>query len=618
MEIKPFSAKHIMLAITIIIAIIYALPNLYGEDPAIQVSSKNQAAISTDVSKIIANNLNEAKIKYTEEQQDDELLLRFLSTDEQITAKDILTDKLHDENVIIALNLAPKTPAWLSMLGAKPMKLGLDLRGGVHFLLDVDTNSLVKARANGDIKSLTQELRDQKIRYKKVSLESQKNIIIELKKAEDTDEVKQIARKTLNGYNIKISNSDNTKIIATLTPANMDAMTDYAIEKTITTLNNRVNELGVSEAIVQRQGDKNISVDLPGIQDTTRAKQILGKTATLRFHLVDESHDAQAAKSNGAPLGTKLYDYDGTPILLKNQVALSGSSITFAQAVSQDASPAVFIKLGGGGEALFHKITAKNIGNHLAVVYVETEVKKQLKDGEWITKHIPHEHVISAAVIRSALGSSFEVSGLSSQEEAENLALLLRSGSLAAPVDIVQEMTVGPSLGQANIEKGVLSVAIGSLLVVLFMLAYYRLFGLIANFALAFNVILIIAILSILGATLTLPGIAGIVLTVGMAVDANVLINERIREELRNGLSPRECISAGYDKAFTTIVDANVTTLIVAMVLFSLGSGSVKGFAITLSIGILASMVTAIHFTRAIIDLIYAKRENLTKLPIGI
>ena len=441
---------------------------------------------------------------------------------------------------------------------------------------------------------------------------------ITLKNDADTQEAKIIAGKTLSGYKIKISKDDPNTIIASLSKQNTQDMTDYALEKTITTLNNRVNELGVSEAVIQRQGEKNISVDLPGIQDTTRAKEILGKTATLRFHLVDDTQDANNAKFNGAPLGTKLYDYEGRPILLKNQIVLSGASVTFAQAVTQDARPAVFIKLGGGGESLFHKITGKNVGNRLAVVYVETEIKKQMIDGKWVIKHIPHERIISAAVIRSALGNSFEVSGLYSQEEAENLALLLRSGSLAAPVDIVQEMTVGPSLGKANIYKGVLSVAIGSLLVILFMLAYYRLFGLVANIALVFNVIIIVALLSLLGATLTLPGIAGIVLTVGMAVDANVLINERIREELRNGMNPLDCISAGYDRAFTTIVDANVTTLIVAMILFSLGSGSVKGFAITLTIGLLASMLTSIYFTRAIIDVIYNRNKDVKSISIGI
>jgi preprotein translocase subunit SecD len=609
--------RNYFLLLIMLLGIIYALPNLYGEDPAIQISSKNRAALPADIQQTIATALDKAHIAYQSTPgEDDDILLRFTSTDNQITAKDLLTDSIQNDQVIIALNLAPRTPAWLNALGAKPMKLGLDLRGGVHFLLDVDTNTLITARINGDIKSITQELRDQKIRYKKVATGPNQTIQIETKNENDTLAARPIVQKTLQGYSVK--RQHDTLLVAHLQANTRAEMTDYAIDKTITTLNNRVNELGVSEAVVQRQGDSNISVDLPGIQDTTRAKEILGKTATLRFQLVDDSHDAQAAASEGAPLGTKLYQYEGHPLLLKNAIVLSGASITFAQAVSQEGRPAVFIKLGGGGEALFHKITGKNVGKRLAVVYVETEVKKQLKDGKITVKHIPHERIISAAVIRSALGSSFEVSGLSSSDEAENLALLLRSGSLAAPVDIVQEMTVGPSLGQANIEKGILSVTIGSLLVVLFMLAYYRSFGLIANCALVMNVILIIALLSLLGATLTLPGIAGIVLTVGMAVDANVLINERIREELRNGLSPKDCIHAGYEKAFTTIVDANVTTLIVAMILFSLGSGSVKGFAITLSIGLLASMVTAIYFTRAIIDWRYTSQPQLTSLPIGI
>jgi preprotein translocase subunit SecD len=618
MQSKISTTKFYLMIATLVISIIYSIPNFYGEDPAIEVSTKNQEPISTEVITKIGNELKKANIQFTvDNQDDDDLLLRFKDTDEQITAKDILKNTING-NIIYSLNLAPRTPSWLTALGAYPMKLGLDLRGGVHFLLDVDTSSLIKARTSGDIKTITQELRDQKIRYKKVALKDSKNIAIYLKNEHDTDEARTIAVKALAGYKIKISKDSPNTIIASLSTQNIQAMTDYALEKTITTLNNRVNELGVSEAVIQRQGEKNISVDLPGIQDTTRAKEILGKTATLRFHLVDDTHDAASAKINGAPLGTKLYYYEGQPILLKNNVVLSGSSVTFAQTVMQDSRPAVFIKLGGGGESLFHKITGKNIGNRLAVVYVETEINKQLIDGKWVIKHIPHERIISAAVIRSALGSSFEVSGLYSQDEADSLALLLRSGSLAAPVDIVQEMTVGPSLGKANIYKGVLSVAIGSVLVILFMLAYYRLFGLVANIALVFNVILIISMLSLIGATLTLPGIAGIVLTVGMAVDANVLINERIREELRNGVHPLDCINAGYERAFTTIVDANVTTLIVAMILFSLGSGSVKGFAITLTIGLLASMLTSIYFTRAIIDMIYNKRSDVKSLSIGI
>ncbi len=618
MQSKSSPIKFYLMLLTLILSVIYALPNIYGEDPAIEVATNNQSAISNTILTQIKTELSKANLAYTITNNDDSILIRFTDTDEQITAKDILKDKISNDNIIYSLNLAPRTPAWLTALGAYPMKLGLDLRGGVHFLLDVDTNSLIKARTSGDIKTITQELRDQKIRYKEIKIIDQKNMSITLKNDADTQEAKIIASKTLSGYKIKISKDNPNTIIANLSKQNTQDMTNYALEKTITTLNNRVNELGVSEAVIQRQGEKNISVDLPGIQDTTRAKEILGKTATLRFHLVDDTQDANHAKFNGAPIGTKLYDYEGRPLLLKNQIVLSGASVTFAQAVTQDARPAVFIKLGGGGESLFHKITGKNVGNRLAVVYVETEIKKQMIDGKWNVRHIPHERIISAAVIRSALGNSFEVSGLYSQEEAENLALLLRSGSLAAPVDIVQEMTVGPSLGKSNIYKGVLSVAIGSLLVIIFMLGYYRLFGLIANIALVFNVIIIVALLSLLGATLTLPGIAGIVLTVGMAVDANVLINERIREELRNGMKPLDCISAGYDRAFTTIVDANVTTLIVAMILFSLGSGSVKGFAITLTIGLLASMLTSIYFTRAIIDVIYNRNRDVKSISIGI
>lgn len=606
--------KYLLFLLAILVSIIYALPNLYGEDPVVQVSLQDKIQQNNVLEKI-SKNLNSAKIKYVAENSDLQITLKFQDTDQQLTARDILAEKLSNEKVTLTLSLLPRTPQWLRMLGATPMKLGLDLRGGVHFLLDVDTNSLIKARVNGDVKNITKELREQKIRYLKITQQDEGTIKVIFKEDSDNRQGIKTIKKILDHYNITINKNS---IIAKISENQVSQIADYAIEKTITTLNNRVNELGVSEAVVQRQGNNNISVDLPGIQDTARAKEILGKTATLRFHLVNDDDDAANAITNGAPIGHKIYNYANSAILLKNSVVLEGSSITYAQAVMQESQPAVYIKLGGGGESLFHSITAKNIGKRLAVVYVETEVKKQFNNGVWSSKRIPHEKIISAAVIRSALGNSFEVSGVGSFEEAENLALLLRSGSLAAPVDIVQETTVGPSLGKANIDKGINSVIIGSLLVIIFMLAYYRLFGLVANLAVILNIILIIAVLSIIGATLTLPGIAGIVLTVGMAVDANVLINERIREELRNGMPAKMCIDAGYDKAFTTIVDANVTTLIVAMILFSLGSGTVKGFAITLSIGIIASMITAIFFTRAIINYIYRNHSNINKLSIGI
>lgn len=555
--------KYFLLLGLILLGLIYAAPNLYGENPAIQISAKisgdkKTLPVDTALLERVESILKKNHLSYlNSEHEQDTLLLRFADTDVQLRARDEIVMDLGD-NYVVALNLAPRTPHWLRAVGANPMKLGLDLRGGVHFLLDVDIDSVLKAKTEGDLSQAD-------------------------KKAE------------------------------------RDKVTDYAIEQTITTLRNRVNELGVSEASVQRQGTHHVSVDLPGIQDTTRAKDIIGKTATLRFQLADVEHDLRTVlASNKIPVGTHLFqDDEGRPVLLQDPVILKGTSVTYASFVSRDGRPAVNIRLGGGDESLFHRITANNIGRPLAVVYVETKSEqKKVGNKTVILRHLI-ERVISVATIQSALGNDFDITGLPNQRYAENLALLLRSGALAAPVTIIQELTVGPSLGKANIHQGILSVEIGSLLVILFMLFYYRLFGLVADFALLLNIVFIVAILSILGATLTLPGIAAIVLTVGMAVDANVLINERIREELRQGMSPNASIRAGYERAFSTIVDANVTTLIVGLILFVLGSGAVKGFAIILIIGLLSSMVTAIFCTRIIIQLIYSDR-HVKKLSIGI
>ena len=611
MQQRYSTLQYFLSILAIIIACFYASPNLYGETPTIEVTRASDASLPADITTTIKDVLTKEHITYETELKDNKLLLEFKDSDTQIAARDLIAKQLPDY-INLALNLNSKIPAWMEMIGAKPMKLGLDLRGGIHFLLNVDLSSLIKTRINSDIKSLKLDLRSDKIRYLEAKQKDTRDISIVLRTAEDTAGASKIARQLLNGYKIKI---DDNKILAHLTDDSVAAISNYAIDKTITTLNNRVNELGVSEAVIQRQGMDNISVDLPGIQDIAKAKELLGKTATLRFHLVNESYDPNA-KTN--PIGTKLYYFNNAAILLNNEAILTGSSITFAQESMQDGMPAVEIKLGGGGESKFHSTTAKNIGKRLAVVYVDTKAEKNFVDGKWIVKHTPHEKIINVAVIRSALGNSFQVTGMSSREEAQTLSMLLRSGALAAPVDIVQETTVGPSLGLANIEKGMLSLNVGCLLVIIFMLCYYRFFGFVADCALILNVIFIIAILSIIGATLTLPGIAGIVLTVGMAVDANVLINERIREELRNNTHPKAAINAGYDKAFTTIMDANVTTLIVAMVLFGLGSGSIKGFAVTLTIGLLVSMLTAIFFTRIVITYFYAGRDNLTKLSIGI
>lgn len=607
--------KYLLLTVTILLAVIYALPNLFGDDPAVQISAKNTTSMEAGIQDKLKDALRKHNIAYVSvENQQDSVLVRFTSTDAQLKARDVFKTALGDD-YIIALNLAPKTPHWLRLLNANPMKLGLDLRGGVHFLLDVDVDTVIVARQEGDLNNMMTDMRDEQIRYMQ-AFRADKNMVIEFKDQDGLNKAMDLLKKNFTDY-VFIKSAD-TAITASLTPDAMTRITNYAVEQNMTTLINRVNELGVSEAVVQRQGQTQISIDLPGIQDTARAKDLIGKTATLRFQLVDTDANMQNALAGNVPLGSHLYQYDKRPIVLKNQVILSGASITYATAtMSESGRPAVSIRLGGGGESLFRRATAENVHKSLAVVYIEDNPQTQIIDGKSTTTHQQKETVISVATIQSALGNSFEITNLSDMKYAQNLALLLRSGALTAGVNFVQERTIGPTLGATNIHKGELSLLVGSVAVIIFMLLYYRVFGLIANLALVVNMLFIVAVLSLLGATLTLPGIAAIVLNVGMAVDANVLIYERIREELRNGVSPQASIHAGYERAFATIIDANVTTLIVALILFALGGSVVKGFAITLTIGILTSMVTAVFFTRALVNLIYGTR-HVKKLSIGI
>lgn len=607
--------KYLLMIGLFLLATLYALPNIYGDDPAIQISTKTGAltsAVSDQVQAVLQSN----QIPYLSiNKEGDELLVRFPDTDPQLKASDLIRAALGSDYVV-ALNLAPRTPHWLQALGAHPMKLGLDLRGGVHFLLGVNVDAVISARAESDVRSFSDQLRSQNVRYTNIAQNSDKTISLQFRDLNNLN----LAFAYLSSHfpEYAFTKTDVT-ITAKLTDAAIQQINQYAVDQTMTILTNRVNELGVSEAVVQQQGTNQISVDLPGIQDTARAKDIIGKTATLKFELVDTTHDVQSAVAGNIPFGTKLYQYENHPILMQDQVILRGDSITYATAsFSDDGRPSVQVKLGGGGEGLFAQTTAQNVGKPMAVIYVETQMQTQMVDGKPVVTPKQVERVISVATIQGPLGNNFEIRGLDSPKYAQDLALLLRSGSLIAPVTFDQERTVGPSLGKANIHMGVRSVEIGAILVIIFMAIYYALFGIIADAALLLNLIFIVAILSILGATLTLPGIAGIVLTVGMAVDANVLINERIREELRNGVSPQASIHVGYSRAFATIVDSNVTTLIVAMVLFALGSGVVKSFAVTLTIGILASMVTATFYTRGIVNLIYGRQAHVKRLSIGI
>lgn len=612
--------KNLLLIFVVLIATIYALPNLFGEDPAVQISSKDSDISITQLAQNVTSVLQQANLSYLSvDKGKDTLVVRFASTDIQLSARDIISNSL-GEKYIVALNLASRTPLWLQALGAQAMKLGLDLRGGVHFLLAVDVDALVKLRQDGDMRSIGDDLRNANVRYTSVTRIIPNGIAIHFRDSDNMDKAySELSGKFVDYQVTKSSENNNYTINAVITDAALVKIANYAIDQAMNILHNRVNALGVSEALVQRQGRDHISVDLPGIQDTTRAKDIIGKVATLRFLLVDVDHDVQSALAGDVPVGSKLYTYEDRPILLKEQVILSGNAITYATAsFSQDGRPAVNVRLSGSDEiSNFNRVTGENIGKPMAVVYVETKTDQQNINGQQTTVHHEEENIISVATIQSALGNDFEITGLESPKYAQNLSLLLRSGALPAPMNFLQELTVGPSMGASNIHKGVISVVVGFVFVVLFMALYYRIFGLIADVALFLNLIFIVAIFSLLGVTMTLPGIAALVLTVGLAVDANVLIYERIREELRNGVSPQASIHIGYERAFVTIVDSNVTTLIVALVLFSLGSGPVKGFAVTLIVGILTSMMTAIVFTRALANWIYGSR-SVKKLSIGI
>jgi preprotein translocase subunit SecD len=614
--------KNILLVIVLLLGILYSLPILYGEDPAIQITGNTgQAVITSRLQDQVKQVLTDNHIPYKSLSPFDEsLLIRFKNTDDQLRAIPFVKQVIGDQYTA-AMNIVSATPRWLQLIGAKPVKLGLDLRGGIHFLYDVDVNSVVARRLEGMIKNISENLRAQNIRYTNISRKHDQSIQMTFRDSANQAKAYDVLRSDYPNLLFTKTQVDKQYLLtASLSEAFLQEIRQYTIDQTLQTLRNRINELGIAEPSIQQQGAERISIDLPGVQDSARAKQILGGTATLEFHLVDTQHDASSVLASGIiPPGTRIYrTSDGTPILLKSQSVLSGDSITSATSTfDESGNPSVNISLGGGGEAFFTKTTRENIGNRMAIVYIETKVIEKEVDKQIVKTHQREERVISAPVIQAALGTQFVITGVSDPVEARNLALLLRAGSMPANVDIVEERTIGPSLGQENIQKGFLSVKIALLLIVIFMALYYVVFGIVADIALFVNLILIIAVLSILGATLTMPGIAGIVLTLGMAIDANVLINERIREELRHGMSPQASIHAGFERAFATILDANVTTLIVVAVLFGIASGPIKGFAITTMIGILTSMFTAVTFTRGMVNLIYGGKK-IEKLSIGI
>ncbi|MCK5478004.1 MAG: protein translocase subunit SecD [Methylococcales bacterium] len=607
--------KNFLILIALAVGIIYALPNLFGNDPSVQLSSST----STKLEQAKANEI-EASIKNSGlplksfEFENGKILARFNNTDDQLKAADLLRESA-GRNITVALNLAPATPEWLRAFGASPMYLGLDLRGGVHFLLEVDMDAAIKQAEDRYYNDIRAGLRAAKIRYQSVSKDNG-SIRIKLKTEESKLASLELLAKDFRELNV-LETDDPTELLAKVSENEQKEIKKFALAQNMTTLRNRVNEIGVAEPVIQQQGDNRIVVQLPGVQDTTRAKEILGTTATLEYRLADVEHDVQKAVDGHVPVGSRLYyEKDGQPILLKRRVIVTGDQIVDASSgLDQNGSAAVFITLNGIGAKKMGKMTQKNIGKPMAVVFIEYKTETRTVNGKKIRHKEKVEKVISVATIRDSFSKRFQTTGLDSTTEARNLALLLRAGALAAPVDIVEERTVGPSLGQDNIDKGLMSVIVGFVLVLIFMAVYYKTFGLIANAALAFNLVVIVAVLSLLQATLTLPGIAGIVLTVGMAVDANVLIFERIKEEIKIGNTPQSSIFTGYEKAFVTILDANITTLLVALVLFGFGTGPVKGFAVTLSIGILVSLFTAIWGTRMIVNWVYGNR-HVEKLSI--
>jgi preprotein translocase subunit SecD len=603
--------KYLLLAFLVVLGTIYALPNVYGEDPALQISGSRNATMDTAAKDAVLNALKAADltVKATE-LQSGQLLIRFNNTETQLKAVDFVKSAL-GTGYTVALNLAPATPAWLDKLNALPMYLGLDLRGGVHFLMEVDMKAALDQateRYSNDIRTL---LRDARIRYAMIRAEEQ-GVRVMFRSKEDREQSRNLLSKELPLLVLEDIDTDNPGLLARIDEQEIRDLEKNALQQNILTLRNRVNELGVAEPVIVQQGSQRIVVQLPGVQDTVEAKRILGATATLEYRAVDTEHDVQSAVAGTVPAGSRLYkDRDGKPVLLKKAVIVTGDQIINASSGldKQSGGPEVSVMLDAKGARSMLDFTKKNVGKPMAVVFIENKSETRLVDGMPVKSNKKVEEVISLATIRDVFSKRFQTTGLDSPQEAHELALLLRSGALAAPINIVEERTIGPSLGKDNIKQGFKSVIIGFLAVLVFMALYYRLFGLVADLALALNLVLMVAILSLLQATLTMPGIAGIVLTVGMAVDANVLIFERIREELRNGNSPQASIHAGYEKAFSTIADANITTLIAAVVLLSYGTGAVKGFAVTLAIGIVTSMFTAIMGTRAVINLIYGGRR---------
>lgn len=619
--------KYILIAVVLFISGIYALPNLYPDEPAVQITGASAGTqLTQDVLTQAESLLTQAGLNHHNGRfENNSALLRLSNAEDQLKAQEVLRRDL-GEQYVVALNLAQTTPEWLRNLGAAPMKLGLDLRGGVRFVLEVDMAKALEQRLATASQDVRRTLRGEQIPVQSLRI-TDNGMVLTFINTDDRGRAQSVLQNQVGAdFALRpFADTEGAALELTYTDAKIQEINEYAVGQNLTTLRNRINELGVAEALVQSQGTNRIVVELPGVQDTAEAKRVLGRTANLEFRMVSEQDMNYAGGI--PPAGTEAFAFgslDGQPMLLERQAIITGERVQGAQSgLDENGRPQVNITLDTAGGRLMQNATRTAVGKQMAVLFIENKQKVSFQEdsltGELVEVRTPYteSRIINRATIQAVLGSSFVITGLDSDAEAGELALLLRSGALAAPMYFVEERTIGPSLGQDNIDKGLFSTQIGYLLVFLWMIVFYRAFGVIANIALAFNVIIMIAIMSILGSSLTLPGIAGIVLTIGMAVDANVLIFERIREELANGARAKSAIVAGFDRAFSSIFDANITTLLIAFILFAIGTGPIKGFAITLAIGIISSLFTAILVTRAMIQIWYGHRKNLTKLSIG-
>ncbi|MFC3204500.1 protein translocase subunit SecD [Alteromonas oceani] len=605
--------KVLVVLFMVLMCGLYALPNLYGEDNAVQISGSRNATVTAALESRITSALAEQNIPIKSvEFENEQLLIRLPDSDSQLKARDFLDRELGTDYVV-AMNLAPDTPEWLEGLGGTPMKLGLDLRGGVHFLMEVDMNEAIGKSLEDAESDFRTALREEKLRYRSVNVRDG-YIDIQFRDEETLDKAEFFLEN--RNRDLTYQEMDDLVLRARFSEQKLAEIRDYAVKQNITIIRNRVNQLGVAEPVVQKQGAERIVVQLPGIQDTAQAKEILNATATLEFRMVDQDNDVRDAVAGRVPPGSQLLYEGERPVLLDKRVVVTGNHIIDANSgVDEYGLPQVSISLDSEGGNKMSRNTRENVGKPMATVFIEYKATGE-RDANDKLIFERHEEVINVATIRGQFASNFQITGLDSPKEARDLSLLLRAGALIAPIQIVEERTVGPSLGQENIDLGMQAIIWGLALVMVFMLVYYKAFGIVADIALGLNLVMIVGIMSMIpGATLTLPGMAGIVLTVGMAVDANVLIFERIREEIRDGRSPQQAIHQGYDSAFSTILDANITTFIAGLILFAVGTGPIKGFSITLMIGIATSMFTAILVTRVIVNAIWGGRR-VSKLAI--